>query len=465
MDSCDQAHAETTTDISEANIVIETSRPLPVANRNDGLSILKGLWKERSLLAALTLMNRYVGRAFRITLPVFQPAVFVGPESNRQILVTDRHQFSWRSASDPVVRLLRQGILVVDDAQQDTLRAIMDPPLQRKNFTPHIDEMQHYADVALDRWQDGETRDMLVEMRRAALLILMGVSYRVDFAPDMDALWNPILELLEYISPGLWILWADMPRPKYRNAIAAMDGYLYRIIRERRAALESGAHVATPGDLLSQLILAPDMNDDLIRDQLLTMLIAGHDTSTALLAWVLYLLGMHPEEMVAVREEIDAVMPDPGQPVQLEAIGALHRLDLVIKEALRLYPPIHVGNRVAKTDLDICGYRVPEGTRVMYSIYLAHRDKEYWSDPEQFCPERFAHGQEDKRPPLTYVPFGGGPRNCIGAAFAQVESKIVLVRILQRFELELLNGAEIHPHMGATLEPRPGVQMRIRRRA
>jgi cytochrome P450 len=100
----------------------------------------------------------------------------------------------------------------------------------------------------------------------------------------------------------------------------------------------------------------------------------------------------------------------------------------------------------------------------MYSIFLAHRDPAHWEAPDRFCPARFAHGQENKRPPLTYVPFGGGPRNCIGATFAQIESKVVLARILQHFDLELLNGAEIHPHMGATLEPRPGVTMRIRRR-
>jgi cytochrome P450 len=130
-----------------------------------------------------------------------------------------------------------------------------------------------------------------------------------------------------------------------------------------------------------------------------------------------------------------------------------------------MYPPIHVGNRNTAQDMTVAGYRVPAGTRVMYSIYLSHRDKDLWPDPERFRPERFEQGQDQKRLPLTYVPFGGGPRNCIGAAFAQVEAKVVLSRIFQTLDLELLDGDKVRPYMGATLEPRPGVKMRVRRRA
>ncbi|MCB9125888.1 MAG: cytochrome P450, partial [Caldilineaceae bacterium] len=152
-------------------------------------------------------------------------------------------------------------------------------------------------------------------------------------------------------------------------------------------------------------------------------------------------------------------------PPSVEQVNELPFLDQVLKETLRLYPPIHIGNRRAPHDIEVCGYRVPEGTRVMYSIYLSHRDKDHWQDPEQFCPARFERGNEEKVPPFTYLPFGGGPRNCIGAAFAQVEARTALARMIQRFDFELLDGDKIHPHMGATLEPRPGVSMRVTRRA
>jgi len=443
----------------------ETVQPLPIAEPRSGLKVLRGLARDRSLLTALSLMRTYVGPVFQITMPRFRPAVFVGPDANRQILVTARDQFSWRNESDPVVRLLRRGMLVVDGEEHDHYRDVMDPPLQRRNVLPHIPAFWRYTDNVIDTWADGSTQDMLVEMRKLALLILMGTTFHVDFAPDMERLWQPILHLIEYISPGLWIVWPDAPsKASHRRAIAAMDDYLYAIIRARRARLEQQGVAPDPTDLLENLIATSGMTDDLIRDQLLTMLIAGHDTSTALLAWVLYLLGMHPATMRQVQAEVDAVVGTQDEPPTAEQVNELHFLDQVIKETLRLYPPIHIGNRRVPQDSEICGYRVPEGTRVMYSIYLSHRDKDHWRDPDAFCPARFERGQEEKVPPFTYVPFGGGPRNCIGAAFAQVEARTVLARMLQRFHFELLDGDKIHPHMGATLEPRPGVRMRVARR-
>jgi cytochrome P450 len=439
-------------------------RSLPVADGQTGLQILKGLARDRSLLTALALMHRHVGRAFRITLPRFQPAVFVGPEANREILVSDRRKLCWRPEGDPVTRLLRRGVLVVDGEEHDRVRMLMEPALQRPRVLEHIPAFWRYTDQIIESWRDGETRDMLVEMRRVALLILMGTVFEVDFAPDMNRMWHSILLLLEYISPGLWIIWPDMPRPKYRHAIKEMDAYLYGIIRRRRDELAASGRQPNPGDLLGRLIVAPDMSDDLIRDQLLTMLIAGHDTSTASLSWTLYLLGSHPEAMARLQAETDAVLADTDNPPEADQLGRLAYLDLVFKEALRMYPPIHVGNRRTSEDMSIAGYAVPAGTRVMYSIYLSHRDKDFWPDAERFNPDRFERGQDDKRPPLTYVPFGGGPRNCIGAAFAQVEAKVVLSRIAQQFDLQLLNGDKVRPYMGATLEPRPGVLMRVRRR-
>jgi cytochrome P450 len=190
------------------------------------------------------------------------------------------------------------------------------------------------------------------------------------------------------------------------------------------------------------------------------MLIAGHDTSTALLAWALHLLVKHPAEMARVKAEVDANLGLEAPTV--ESVSRLSRLDLVIKETLRLYPPIHVGNRIVGKDTNVAGYELTAGTRAMVSIYLSHRDERYWREPEEFRPERFARGEE--RPPaFTYIPFGGGPRNCIGASFAQVEAKVVLARILQRFSLKD-TGREVHPYMGATLEPRPGVFTSVLRR-
>jgi cytochrome P450 len=437
---------------------------LPVADEKIGLIILRALVRDRSLLTPLQLMHQFVGNAFRITLPGFQPAVLVGPQAHRELLVTARDKFSWRIETDPVVKLLRRGILVTDDAEHDHLRAVMEPSLLRGQSANYVAQMWEYTNAVTENWRDGETYNMLVEMRRVALLILFGCTFRVDFAPELERLWHPILKLLAYISPGLWIVSPKIPRWGYGHAIREMDAYLYRIIRARRAELAQDENAAQHVDLLTRLCLDETLDDERVRDQLLTMLIAGHDTSTALLAWALYLFGTHPDVTRNARAEVDATFSSKSRPPSAEEIQRLGLLDRVIKEALRLYPPIHIGNRRATETVYVMNYEIPRDTRVMYSIYLAHRDPQHWREPEKFCPERFEDPRDEKRPPLTYVPFGGGPRNCIGAAFSQVEAKVVLARLLQQFDFELLNAQQIKPHMGATLEPRPGVKMRVTRR-
>jgi cytochrome P450 len=434
------------------NTPLQTTCPIPIADGRTGLHALKGLVADRSLLTPLAVMHQHVGDIFQLTMPRFQPVVVVGPEANRQVLVTQRQQFSWRVDSDPVARLLRHGVLVEDGAEHGRLRALMEPSLQRRQVVAHVPDMVKWVDQVTADWQPGQPHDMLIEMRRVALLILVGALFQVDFTAVMPTLWPAILRTLAYIGPGLWILWPHMPRPGYQSALQQMDEYLYGLIRERR-------ETAVPGnDLLSHLIATPGLDDDLIRDQLLTMFIAGHDTSTALLAWTLYLLGAHPHILQQAQAEVDAVL---GKELPTaDRLDELTLLDMVIKESLRLYPPIHVGNRRALTDIQVKGYDIPADTRLMYSIYLSHRHPAYWSDPGQFCPARFGP-QAAKIPPLTYVPFGGGPRFCIGAAFAQIEAKVVLARLLQRFNFQLLPGQRIRPYMGATLEPHPGVMMRV----
>ena len=431
-------------------------KKVPVAEGPLGLELLQGLFADRSLLTAMSTMHGSLGNIFQITIPRFRPIVVAGPEFNRQVMVSDRDKFRWRGTTDPVIKLLRHGVLIEDDEEHDRLRACMEPALRRTPTNEHLPAMIHYTDQVLAAWPDGGEVDMLVEMRKAALLILLGTVYGTDATPHLEELWQPILKAIKYISPGAWVVWPNMPRPGYAEALQTLDDYLYGLIAERRA------NGGPEDDLVGRLLAELGEDDDLIRDQMLTMLIAGHDTSTAMLSWVLYLLGSNPEALARAQAEVDAVCGT--EPPTAELINQLDYLDLVGKEALRLYPPIHVGNRFAKEDIDLQGHPVPEGSRVMVSIYLTHRDKEIWEEAESFCPHRFARDEKHERPSLSYVPFGGGPRNCIGATYAQIEARLVLARILQQFELELVPGQQISSHMGATLEPRPGVRMTVRRR-
>lgn len=402
-----------------------------------GRAALNALIKEGSPLGPLKVMAKQVGRFFQIPIPGFRPFVVFGPEANRKVLVTERNKILWRN-TDPVTDLLRRGVLVTDGEEHDHYRELMETPLHPSQLSNYTEMMIEQTDRVTSTWREGEIIDMLVESRKIALLIIMQALFSKDAWNDLPRIWTPILKAIQYISPGAWIFWRRMPRPGFRKHLKVLDEYLFGIIEERRKKKE-GEH-----DLLQHLIDA-GLSDDVIRDQMLTMLIAGHDTSTALLAWTFALLGQHPDVHARLVEEVNLLDKSP-------------LLDQVIKESLRLYPPIHIGNRRVAEEMEFQEGNIPSGERMFYSIYLTHRDPAVWEDAEKFCPARFAHGR--KTPPFSYVPFGGGPRACIGAAFGQAEARLVLTRLLRTHRFEFMNH-KIHAHMGATLEPRPGVRMQV----
>ncbi len=423
-----------------------STHAMPVADPQLGLAALQAMLAERSPLAALRVFHRGLGDVFRINLPGFQPVVLAGPEAARFVLVEGRAGLRWRNDGDPVTALLRHGVLVEDGDTHDALRGLMNPALHRRMLVDYAGSMARITVEESRAWRSGQPIDMLVEMRRIALRILTETLFGADIGPEMKRMWQPVLETIAYISPGLWMVWPQARRGRKRG-LAEMDRYLFALIRERRAG--------TDGDTLLDLLIASGLDDDLIRDQLLTMLIAGHDTSTALLAWVFALLGQHPQISQALTEEVRTGLG--ADALDVETLNRLPLLDQVIRETLRLYPPIHLGSRVAAVDMEYAGYLIRVGERVLYSIYLTQRDPAEWEAPDDFRPERHA----GKKPrPYAWLAFGGGPRNCIGAAFGLLEAKIVLATILLRFDLgQLLK--PVYAHMGATLEPSPGVYLEI----
>jgi len=413
-----------------------------------GRAALRALINEGSPLGPLKVMAQHVGRFFQIPLPMFKPYVVFGPEANRKVLVTERDKVLWRN-TDPVTDLLRRGVLIVDGEEHGHYRKLMEPPLHPSHLPDYTSRFLFHTDKVSNQWRDGEVVDMLIESRKIALLIIMDTLFSKDVWNDLPHIWKPILKSIKYISPGAWIVWRKMPRLGFRKPLRELDEYLYRIIEERRkdTCTARKCRWERRYDLLQHLVDA-GLTDDVIRDQMLTMLIAGHDTSTALLAWMFALLGQHPEIHQRVVQEVDSLERSP-------------LLDQVIKESLRLYPPIHIGNRRMAEEMEFKEGNIPADERMFYSIYLTHRDPTIWENAESFCPERFAHGR--KTPPFSYVPFGGGPRACIGAAFGQAEARIVMAQLLRTYTFEFTNH-KIHSHMGATLEPRPGVKMMVTKR-
>lgn len=434
----------------------KSGRPLPVPDAATSLQALKAMLSERHPLAAMQVFHKELGDVFQITLPGFSPIVMVGPQAARFVLVESRDDLRWRNERDPVTDLLKHGVLVEDGESHDQLRRIMNPVLHRRMLDDYVAVMIQRTDQIIAGWKDQQVVDMLVEMRKIALLILVETMFRADLSPELNHLWKAVLDTIRFISPGIWMFWRGAPRLQYRRSIQTLDSYLYRLIGERRRLL--GKEAGEPHDLLGVLIES-GMQDELIRDQLLTMLIAGHDTSTALMAWTLYLLGAHPWAISRAEVEAQTVLGDhtPG----LSHFSQLPYLGQVIDEALRLYPPIHLGSRLAARDLEYEGYQIPAGKRVIYSIYLTQRHPDYWPDPDRFDPDRHAAGVH--KPTYAWLPFGGGPRNCIGSAFGQVEARLVISRILQQVKLVLIE-PHVHPHMGATLEPSPGVRMLVQHR-
>ena len=349
--------------------------------------------------------------------------------------------------------MLRHGVLVADGAAHAALRELMAPALHRRLMEQQVQMMVACADEAAQGWPLGQPLDLRLEMRRLALRVLTRAVFGVDIAPDLARLWGPILRSLDFISPGAWLVWPAVPRPGYGRALRELDDYLYQLIAARRAQPAGGE------DLLS-LLVGAGLSDDLIRDQLLTLLIAGHDTAAATLTWAWQALAEHPDMLRRAQAEARAVLGDA--PPTAANLGQLTYLEQVLKEVWRLYPPIHVANRLAAREVAFGGRRIPAGSRVLFSIFLTQRDPRHWSEPERFDPERFNGSIQPA--PFTYLPFGAGPRVCIGAAMAQVEAKAVLARLLQTLDLSL-QPAPPGLRMRATLELAGGVFAEVSKKA
>ncbi len=341
---------------------VEKTRPeqlpisnIPVLTGKVGLLALQAARRKRSILGALEVMHRQVGDVFRIPLPGFSSVVLVGPEANRFVLVEARDRLRWRAEDDPVTQLLLEGLLVVDKEPPVELRGPMNPAMHRQMVAGYLEAMQRRTDQVIAGCGEESTQDMLAEMRRIALLIVMDALFGVDFWDELERAWPIILRLLKFISPGAWQVWRAIPQPGYERARHEMHTYLQSCIQTRRR------QPARSKNLLDPLLQAPNMSDARIRDPMLTVLIAGHDTSTALLSWTLHLSSTHPCELVKVQEELDNVLG--AAPPGLEQLPRLRYLEQVIEESLRLYPPIRPGSRIAIPDLEFRGYRIRAGHR------------------------------------------------------------------------------------------------------
>jgi cytochrome P450 len=357
---------------------------------------------------------------------------------------------------------LGRGLVTLEGAEHRRHRRLVQPVMHGKSVAAQARTMVDLAAAKADSWADSSTVDVLREMQDLTLRIVCSALFRLEEDRETERLVAAVHAFAASLNV---VLRQAFPIPAWipttgnrlrRRTVGRVNALAYDLIRRRRLA---------PGDdLLSLLVQASDvdggsaLSDMEIRDELMTIFFAGHETSAAALSWALYLLASHPPVADAVRAEVARV----DGPVGMDDLPRLPLLAQVVAETLRLYPPAWVFDRSPLRNITIGGYAIPAGANVLFSPWVAHRDPRRWDEPDEFRPERFAEGWTPPRG--MYVPFGDGPRMCVGNRFAEVEIQLVLATLLPRVELSLVDSAPVRPVGDATLRPRGGLPMRVHRR-
>lgn len=393
--------------------------------------------------------------------------VFVNhPDLIHEVLVAKDASFIKGRALDQTRDVFGQGLLTSEGEFHKKQRRLIQPAFHRRRIEGYADAMASDAAAAAARWRDGETVDISREMTRLTLRIVARTLFSVDVEEESAREVGRALDALVGAFSVVAILgnvFRKLPLPSVRRAQKAretLDALIYGMITERRRT--GGGE-----DLLSLLLAARDedgsaMNDRQVRDEALTLFLAGHETTANALAWSWYLLAGHPEAEARFHAEVDSVLGDrlPGA----ADLPSLPFTRQVFAESMRLYPPAWAVSRRSIEPVTIGGYPVPEGTGALASQWVLHRDPRFFDDPLAFRPERWTEDFEARLPKLAYFPFGAGPRICIGMGFAWMEGVLLLATIGRRWKMRLVPGQQVEPHPRITLRPKNGVRVTLERR-
>jgi cytochrome P450 len=420
---------------------------------HDPLPLLLGAYEEFGPIFTMRLLHSRV---------VFM----LGPEANHFVTVGHPENFHWRESSfGDLIPLLGDGLLTVDEDYHDRARAIMMPAFHREQIAAMTEAMTIEADLAIDALSVGEVVDVYEWMRNLAMRIAMRALLGLD--PDEAgkgaAAAAHFERALEYygIDFGLRLLRGPgTPWRKMNRSREVLDGIVFGEIARRRAHPDPERR-----DILSLLVGArgargEEFSDREIRDQVMTLMFAGHDTSTSTLTFMLHELARHPEVTGRLHAEQEEVLGGKS-PTAAQLEKEMPYLDMVLDEVLRLYPPAWIGPRRAVREFEFGGYTVPKGAYVNYCSWASHRLPEVFPEPEAFIPERFTRERKAALPRGAYVPFGGGSRICIGKRFGQTEVKLVATKLLQRLRIDALPGRTVTIRQMPTLSPRGGLRMRV----
>jgi cytochrome P450 len=416
-------------------------------NTGDPLKYFTGIVREYGDLVGLRVLN------FRILL-------INHPDHIEDVLVNHPRKFIKGRVLQANKRVFGRGLLTSEGDFWLRQRRLAQPAFHRARIAGYASTMVEYTERLLNEWQDGEERDIHKEMMRLTLQIVGKTLFDADVerdAQDVGKSMELLLELgADFRRTVLVPHWLPTPANfRLELAIRKIEKVLYRIIAEKRA---SGRDA---GDLLSMLLAAQDedgsrMTDKQLRDEAITLFLAGHETTANTLSWTWWLLAQNPAVEAKLHAELRTVLA--GRAPSLDDLPKLIYTNHIITESMRLYPPAWGTARTAIEDHEIAGYSVPKNSGVSFAQWTVHRDARWYDAPDEFRPERWEGDLLKRLPRFAYFPFGGGPRQCIGNTFALMETALTLATIAQQYRFRLVEGHPVVPLASITLRPRHGIR-------
>jgi cytochrome P450 len=409
------------------------------------------------------------GDVVRFSLARQEVFLLNDPELIRDVLVTHDRRFSKGPGLRVAERLLGQGLLTSEGAFHQRQRRLAQPAFHRQRVAAYGATMVDYALQWQERWRDGQVFDVAEEMRGLTLRIAAKTLFDTEVATEIRDVSDALTESLNLYTLAT-LPFAARLEPllpfltrRFDRARARLDATVYRMIAERRASGEDR------GDLLSMLLLARDVEEDggqmtdlQLRDEAMTILLAGHETTANAFAWTWYLLSQNLEAEARLHAELDEVLD--GRPPAVEDVPRLPYTRQVFSESMRCYPPAWVVARRALEECPLGSFTLPAGALVLMSEWVTHHDPRYYPDPFRFDPDRWTPEAVADRPRFAYYPFGGGSRLCIGEQFAWMEGVLVLATLASRWRFQLVPGHPVVPLPQITLRPKHGVRMVARAR-
>ncbi len=391
------------------------------------------------------------------------------PDDIELLLTTNAKSFrKAQSLRSPFFhRLVGNGLVTSEGDFWRRQRRLAQPAFHRQRISSYGDVMVDYAERTIEKWRAGETRDIARDMTRLTLEIVVKTLFNSDVSNDADHVREMLSEVVKPFASQAtlkWILDNRLPTPghrRYFNAVAGIDRIVFRIISERRQSKSD------EGDLLSMLLQAQDedgsqMTDAQLRDEVMTIFLAGHETTALALSWTWYLLATHPEVEKKFHDELADVLG--GKTPTVADMPRLPYTEMIAKETMRLYPPAYAVGREALEDTEIGGFRIPRKSQLFAFQWVTHRDERYFENPEAYEPERWTPERADKIPKYAYFPFGGGPRQCIGNYFAMMEIVLLLATIGQRFRFSMVPDYKVEVLPVLSLRPKSGIQVVVNER-